>query len=193
MIVPTALEGRRIVEHAGLVPGEAAMGANIFRDPVAAVRDIVGGQAGACEKVLKDARDTAIGEMTDEAASRGANAAVGVDFDHEVPGDRGSMLMVSANGTAVVVEQGRRLLPRWPQNGTSHRAFRKEPRRVPRIKAEECGPRNGEGSKQGSDIPFTAALLAHLGAVIASVYMPGDLRPIPISNWVNEQRAREAA
>lgn len=135
------------------------MGANIFRDPVAAVRDIVGGQAGACEKVPEDARDAAIGEMTDEAASRGANAAVGVDFDHEVPGDRGSMLMVSANGTAVVVEQGRRLLPRWPQNGTSHRAFRKEPRRVPRIKAEECGPRNGEGSKQGSDIPFTAALL----------------------------------
>ena len=95
MIVPTAPapEGRRIVEHAGLVPGEAAMGANVFR-----VR------AGACEKVLKDARDAAIGGMTDEATSRGANAVVGVDLDYEVPGERGSMLMVSADGTAVVVE-----------------------------------------------------------------------------------------
>ena len=80
------------------------MGANIFRDPVAAVRDIVGGQAGACEKVPEDARDAAIGEMTDEAASRGASAVLAVDLDYEVPGDRGSMLMVSASGTAVVVE-----------------------------------------------------------------------------------------
>lgn len=86
MIVSTAptLEGGRIVEYAGLVPGEAATGA-----------DIVGGRTGACEKVPGDARDAAIGEMTDEAASRGANAAVG---------DRGSMLMVSANCTAVAVE-----------------------------------------------------------------------------------------
>lgn len=106
MIVPTAPapEGRRIVEHAGLVPGEAAMGANVFRVRAGAVRDIGGVRAGASEKVLKDARDAAIGEMTDEAASRGANAVVGVDLDYEVPGDRGGMLMVSANGTAVVVE-----------------------------------------------------------------------------------------
>lgn len=106
MIVSTtpSLEGKRIVEYVGLVSGEAVMGANIFRDLFAAVRDIVGGQAGAYEKVLKDARDVAIGEMTNEAASRGANAVVGVDLDYEVLGDRGSMLMVSANGTAVVVE-----------------------------------------------------------------------------------------
>ena len=107
MIVSTAptLEGSRIVVHAGLVPGEAAMGADIFRDPFAAVRDIVGVRAGACERVPKDARDVAIGEMTNEAASRGANAAVGVDLDYEVLGDRGSMLTVSADGTAVAVEQ----------------------------------------------------------------------------------------
>lgn len=105
MIVPTAptLEGRRIVVHAGLVPGEAAMGADIFRDPFAAVRDIVGVRAGACEKVLRDARDVAIGEMTNEAARRGANAVVGVDLDYEVVGQGGSMLMVSASGTAVTV------------------------------------------------------------------------------------------
>ena len=108
MIVPTAptLEGSRIVVHAGLVPGEAAMGADIFRDPFAAVRDIVGVRAGACEKVPEDARDVAIGEMTDEAASRGANAAVGVDLDYEVLGERGSMLMVSANGTAAWWSRG---------------------------------------------------------------------------------------
>ncbi len=106
MIVSTtpALEGKRVVTYVGLVSGEAVMGANIFRDMFAAIRDIVGGQAGAYEKVLKDARDMAISEMTNEAAARGANAVVGVDLDYEVLGDRGSMLMVSANGTAVVVE-----------------------------------------------------------------------------------------
>ena len=106
MIVPTAptLEGRRIVVHAGLVPGEAAMGADIFRDPFAAIGDIAGVRAGACEKVPGDARDVAIGEMTNEAARRGANAVVGVDLDYEVLGDRGSMLMVSANGTTAGVD-----------------------------------------------------------------------------------------
>lgn len=95
MIVSTALalEGGRIVDHAGFVPGEATMDASI-----------TGGQAGACEKVLKDTRDVAIGEMSNEAAARGANAVVGVGLDYEVLGDRGAMLMVSANGTAVVVE-----------------------------------------------------------------------------------------
>ena len=106
MIVSTTptLQGKNISAYRGLVSGEAIMGANIFRDLFAAVRDIVGGQAGAYEKVLKDARDTAIKEMTEEAASLGANAVVGVDLDYEVIGDKGSMLMVSASGTAVVVE-----------------------------------------------------------------------------------------
>ena len=80
------------------------MGANIFRDLFVAVRDIVGGQAGAYEKVLKDARDVAVQEMTGEAATRGANAVVGVDLDYEAVGDKSSMLMVTASGTAVVVE-----------------------------------------------------------------------------------------
>lgn len=77
MIVSTTptLEGKRVVTYIGLVSGEAVMGANIFRDMFAAVRDIVGGQAGAYEKVLKDARDMAISEMTNEAAARGANAS----------------------------------------------------------------------------------------------------------------------
>ena len=106
MIVSTTptLQDRRIVAYNGLVSGEAIMGANIFRDLFAAIRDIVGGQAGAYEKVLKDARDVAIQEMSDEAAARGANAVVGVDLDYEAIGDKGSMLMVSASGTAVVVE-----------------------------------------------------------------------------------------
>ena len=80
------------------------MGANIFRDLFAAVRDIGGGQAGAYEKVLTDARDVALQEMTDEAVAHGANAVVGVDLDYEAIGDKGIMLMVSASGTAVVVE-----------------------------------------------------------------------------------------
>ncbi|MBH63457.1 MAG: hypothetical protein CL569_13635 [Alphaproteobacteria bacterium] len=106
MIVSTTptLQDKRILAYKGLVSGEAIMGANIFRDLFAAVRDIVGGQAGAYEKVLKDARDVAIQEMTDEAAARGANAVVGVDLDYEAIGDKSSMLMVTASGTAVVVE-----------------------------------------------------------------------------------------
>jgi len=106
MIISTTptLQDKRIVAYNGLVSGEAIMGANIFRDLFAAVRDIVGGQAGAYEKVLKDARDVALQEMTDEAVARGANAVVGVDLDYEAIGDKGSMLMVSASGTAVVVE-----------------------------------------------------------------------------------------
>ena len=106
MIVSTTptLQDKHILAYKGLVSGEAIMGANIFRDLFAAVRDIVGGQAGAYEKVLKDARDVAIQEMTDEAAARGANAVVGVDLDYEAIGDKSSMLMVTASGTAVVVE-----------------------------------------------------------------------------------------
>ena len=106
MIISTTptLQDKRIVAYNGLVSGEAIMGANIFRDLFAAVRDIGGGQAGAYDKVLKDARDVALQEMTDEAVARGANAGVGVDLDYEAIGDKGSMLMVSASDTAVVVE-----------------------------------------------------------------------------------------
>ena len=106
MLVTTtnAIEGRRIVEYKGLVAGEAILGANLFRDLFASIRDIVGGRSGSYEKVLNDARQTAVGEMTDKAAELGANAVIGVDLDYETIGSNGSMLMVTAAGTAVRIE-----------------------------------------------------------------------------------------
>ena len=103
MLVTTtnAIEGRRIVEYKGLVAGEAILGANIFRDLFASIRDIVGGRSGAYERVLNDARQTAIGELTDKAAALGANAVIGVDLDYETIGSNGSMLMVTAAGKPV--------------------------------------------------------------------------------------------
>jgi uncharacterized protein YbjQ (UPF0145 family) len=103
MIVTTThdVQGRQIVEYHGLVTGEAILGANVFRDFFASVRDVVGGRSGAYERVLKNARDSAVEEMVAEAKARGADAVVGVDLDYEVIGKEGSMLMVSASGTAV--------------------------------------------------------------------------------------------
>ncbi len=96
-----SVEGAPIREYMGVVTGEAILGANIFRDVFAGLRDIVGGRAGSYERVLREARDAAISEMVEEAQRRGANAVVGVDLDYETIGDTGSMLMVSASGTAV--------------------------------------------------------------------------------------------
>lgn len=106
MLVTTTntIEGRRISAYKGLVAGESILGANLFRDLFASIRDIVGGRAGAYEKVLNDARETAIAEMTDKATALGANAVIGVDIDYETVGQNGSMLMVTAAGTAVVVD-----------------------------------------------------------------------------------------
>lgn len=106
MLVTTTntIEGRRITAYKGLVAGEAILGANLFRDLFASIRDIVGGRSGAYEKVLNDARETAVAEMTDKAADFGGNAVIGVDIDYETVGPNGSMLMVTAAGTAVVVE-----------------------------------------------------------------------------------------
>ena len=106
MIVVTTnnLEGKRIAEYKGIVAGEAILGANLFRDLFASIRDIVGGRSGAYERVLNDARQTAIAEMTDKAERLGANAVIGVDLDYETVGTNGSMLMVTAAGTAVRVE-----------------------------------------------------------------------------------------
>lgn len=103
LIVTTTNEvhGRPVVAYLGLVTGESILGANVFRDFFASIRDVVGGRSGAYEKVLKSARDTAIDEMAEEARSRGADAVLGVDLDYEVIGKEGSMLMVSASGTAV--------------------------------------------------------------------------------------------
>ena len=106
MLVTTThnVEGKRIVEYMGLVAGEAILGANLFRDLFASIRDIVGGRAGSYEKVLNDARKTAVREMTDKAEQLGANAVIGVDIDYETVGTNGSMLMVTAAGTAVRIE-----------------------------------------------------------------------------------------
>ncbi|MEO1198880.1 MAG: heavy metal-binding domain-containing protein [Pseudomonadota bacterium] len=105
MIITTTngIEGHKIIAYHGLVTGEAILGANVFRDVFASIRDIVGGRAGAYERVLKEARDTAVQEMATEAAARGGNAVIGVDLDYETVGD-GTMLMVSASGTSVTVE-----------------------------------------------------------------------------------------
>ena len=97
------IEGRPIQDYLGIVTGEVIVGANIFRDLFANIRDIVGGRSGSYERILADARQQAIEELQAEAATRGGNAVVGVDLDYEVIGDTGSMLMVSASGTAVKV------------------------------------------------------------------------------------------
>lgn len=98
------IEGKRIVQYYGIVTGETIIGANMFRDFFAGIRDIVGGRSGAYEEVLRQAKDTALREMEDQAFRMGANAVVGVDLDYETVGGSGSMLMVTASGTAVRVE-----------------------------------------------------------------------------------------
>ena len=95
------IEGQPIQEYLGIVTGEVIVGANIMRDLFASVRDIVGGRSGSYERILADARQQAIEELQAECASRGGNAVVGIDLDYEVIGATGSMLMVSATGTAV--------------------------------------------------------------------------------------------
>ena len=94
----------RITKYYGIVTGETIIGANLFRDFFASIRDIVGGRSGSYEEVLRQAKDTALREMQDQAALLGANAVVGVDLDYETVGDSGSMLMVTASGTAVRIE-----------------------------------------------------------------------------------------
>ena len=96
-----SVDGRAITEYLGVVTGEAILGANVFRDLFAGIRDIVGGRAGAYEEELRKAREIALQEMEAEASSRGADAIVGIDLDYETVGQGGSMLMVSASGTAV--------------------------------------------------------------------------------------------
>lgn len=104
MTTTNTIEGRRILEYKGLVAGEAILGANLFKDLFASIRDIVGGRSGSYEKVLNDARQTALADLSDRASALGANAIVGIDIDYETVGANGSMLMVSASGTAVRIE-----------------------------------------------------------------------------------------
>ena len=95
--------GKTIREYLGVVTGEAVLGANIFRDLFAGVRDIVGGRSGSYEKELRRAREIAFQELEEAAGARGANAVVGVDIDYEVLGEKNGMLMISVSGTAVKV------------------------------------------------------------------------------------------
>ena len=106
MLITTTpqVEGKKITKYIGLVSGETIIGANFIRDIFAGIRDIVGGRSGAYEKVLREAKETAIYVMQQYAVSLGANAVVGVDLDYETIGSGGSMLMVTASGTAVVIE-----------------------------------------------------------------------------------------
>jgi len=103
MTTTPTLEGQPIKAYKGIVVGEAILGANIFRDMFAGIRDIVGGRSGAYEKEMAKARQIALQEMEARAAELGANAIVGVDLDYEVVGKDGGMMMVSASGTAVAV------------------------------------------------------------------------------------------
>ena len=99
-----SMEGRKITRYCGIVAGEAGLGANVFKDMFASVRDIVGGRSGTYEKELRKARQIALDELSEQARELGANAVVGIDLDYEVLGEKNGMLMVSASGTAVVVE-----------------------------------------------------------------------------------------
>ena len=98
------IEGKRITKYYGIVTGETIVGANIFRDFFASIRDIVGGRSNSYEEVLRKAKDSALREMEDQAMRLGANVVIGVDLDYETVGQNGSMLMVTASGTAVFVQ-----------------------------------------------------------------------------------------
>lgn len=101
------IEGKKIAKYLGLVSGEAILGANIFKDFFAGIRDVVGGRSAAYEKELRRAKEIAMEEMAEQARALGGNAVIGVDLDYETIqiGRTGGMLMVSASGTAVVYEE----------------------------------------------------------------------------------------
>jgi uncharacterized protein YbjQ (UPF0145 family) len=103
MLVSTTsvIEGRPVRDYLGVVTGEVIVGANIFKDLFAGIRDIVGGRSGSYESTLRDARATALEELQNEAKALGADAVIGVDLDYETLGQGGTMLMVTASGTAV--------------------------------------------------------------------------------------------
>ena len=98
----SVIEGKPVSRYLGIVTGEAIIGANIFRDLFASVRDIVGGRSATYERGLAEARELALDEMRQKAVALGANAVIAVDLDYEVMGQGNGMLMVSASGTAVV-------------------------------------------------------------------------------------------
>ena len=103
MILSTTnnIDGKPIKDYLGIVTGETIIGANIVKDVFASIRDVVGGRSGSYEKVLREAKDTALKEMTENAERLNADAILGIDLDYETVGNRGGMLMVTASGTAV--------------------------------------------------------------------------------------------
>jgi uncharacterized protein YbjQ (UPF0145 family) len=103
-----SVEGRSVQQYLGVVAGEAILGANIFKDLFAGIRDIVGGRSGAYEEELRRAREIAMSELADAARQLGADAVLSVDIDYETVGQGGSMLMVTASGTAVRLESSDR-------------------------------------------------------------------------------------
>lgn len=98
------IDGKKITAYRGIVTGEAIMGANIFKDLFAGIRDIVGGRSATYERELRRAREIAMEEIKTAAAEMGANAVVGIDIDYETVGGNASMLMVTVSGTAVVLQ-----------------------------------------------------------------------------------------
>ena len=106
MLVTTTpnIEGKRIIKYCGVVTGEAILGANLFKDLFAGIRDLVGGRSATYERELQRARDISMQELQQRAQELGANAVVGIDLDYEVLGQGNGMLMVSASGSAVVIE-----------------------------------------------------------------------------------------
>lgn len=98
------IEGKRITKYCGVIAGEAILGANLFKDLFAGIRDLVGGRSATYEKELQRAREIALEELQQRAQDLGANAVVGIDIDYEIMGKDNGMLMVSASGTAVIVE-----------------------------------------------------------------------------------------
>jgi len=96
-----SIEGKTITTYYGIVSGETIIGANIFKDLFAGIRDIIGGRSNSYEKVLRQAKETALQEMSEQAQKMGANAVIGIDIDYETVGSSGSMLMVTACGTAI--------------------------------------------------------------------------------------------
>lgn len=106
MLITTTpnIEGKRITRYYGIVSGETIIGANIFRDFFASIRDVIGGRSNSYEEVLRKAKDSALREMEEQAMRLGANAVIGVDLDYETVGQNGSMLMVTASGTAVFLQ-----------------------------------------------------------------------------------------
>ena len=104
VITTSTVEGKKITKYIGIVNGEAIIGANAVKDFFAGIRDVVGGRAGAYEQSLREAKSIALREMMHQAQHLGANAIIGVDLDYQAIGNNGSMIMVSANGTAVLVE-----------------------------------------------------------------------------------------